>query len=92
MSLATPEIDPTFGPGRRSLIRILITLFVVSLVAMLLLGAVVVFLQLGGLLTHNGPFIIAAEKAVGPATYAVSAAFGIITLLVALAFGWKSND
>lgn len=91
MSLTT-QLDPAFGPVRRGIIRILIALFVLGLLAMLLLGAVVVFLQLGGLIAGNAQFIIDAEKAVGPATYAVSAAFGITTLLVALAFGWKSND
>jgi hypothetical protein len=86
------EINPTFGPVRRGIIRVLLALFVIGLVGMLLLGAIVVFLQLGGLILGNAQFIVDAEKAVGPACYAVSAAFGVITLLVALAFGWKSND
>jgi hypothetical protein len=91
MSTST-QSNPAFGPTRRGIIRVLTALFVIGLVAMLLLGAVVVLLQLGGLLFNDAAFIINVEKILGPPTYAVSAGFGVITLLVALASGWKSND
>ena len=85
-------VDPAFGPFRRGLIRILTGLFVVLLVAMLLLGTVLVLLQLVGVVTANGQFVIDVEKTLGPWTYGVAAAFGTLTLFVALAYGWKSTD
>lgn len=92
MSNHSLPINPAFGPVRRRITMVLVALFVVALVAMLALGTVVVLLQLAGLLGGQAQFIIDVEQAVGPATYAVSAAFGVITLLVALAFGWKTHD
>ncbi|KPG82389.1 hypothetical protein AEQ27_09785 [Frigoribacterium sp. RIT-PI-h] len=59
---------------------------------MLLLGAVIVFLQIAGLIVNDAQFVIDAERVLGPATYAVAAAFGITTLALALAQGWKSHD
>jgi hypothetical protein len=95
MSTNTPPslpVDPAFGPARRGLIRVVTILFVLLLIAMLALGTLLVALQLFALVTGDGQFVIDAEKTVGPWTYGIAAAFGTLTLVVALAHGWKSTD
>ena len=92
MSSLSLPVNPKFSPFRRGLARLLTVLFVVALGSMLVLGTILVLLQLGGVLVADGDFVIAAEKALGPITYGVAAALGVLTLLVAEAYGWKSTD
>ncbi|MFK0005367.1 hypothetical protein [Paenarthrobacter sp. NPDC090522] len=86
------EAGAGFGPRRKALIKVLTMLFVALLLAMLVLGAVLVLLQLAGLLIGNSEFIIGVSKTLGPITYWVAAAFGTFTLILAMAHGWKSAD
>ena len=90
MTDTTPE--PTHGPLRQQLIRVMTAVFVVLLVSMLIVGTVFVLAQLVGVLGMNGGLITAAEAAISPWAFGIGATLGIWTLLLSYAHGWKPSE
>lgn len=66
--------------------------FRLILITMLALGAVVVLLQIAGLVTVNAGLVEGAADALQPTLFAISAVFGVLTLLLAYVRGWRSGE
>ena len=90
MTDTTPE--PTHGPARRQLIRVMTAVFVVLLVSMLIVGTVFVLAQLAGVLGASPGLITAAEAAISPWAFGIGTTLGIWTLLLSYAHGWKPSE
>ncbi|MBF4461538.1 MULTISPECIES: hypothetical protein [unclassified Rathayibacter] len=84
--------DTPHGPGRQRVISVMTTVFVVLLVTMLVLGAILVLLQIAGLIVVNGGFITEVSAVLSPWTFGVAGVLGIWTLLLSYAHGWKPAD
>lgn len=87
----TPAENP-HGPVRRRAIALMTPVFVVLLAAMLLVGTVLVLLQVVGLVTANGSFVVGVADALNPWAFGIGGALGIWTLLLSYAHGWKPAD
>ncbi len=87
----TPAENP-HGPVRGRAIALMTPVFVVLLAAMLLVGTVLVLLQVVGLVTANGAFVVGIADALNPWAFGIGGALGIWTLLLSYAHGWKPAD
>lgn len=66
--------------------------FRLLLTVMLALGTVVVLLQIAGLVTVNASLVEGAADALQPTLFAISAVFGVLTLLLAYVRDEKSDE
>lgn len=79
-------------PLRRRADAVLSAGFKLTLITMLALGAVVVLVQIVGLLTVNAGLVEGAANALQPTLFAISAGFGVLTMALAYVRGWKNSE
>ncbi|MEU0068810.1 hypothetical protein ABZ027_04525 [Streptomyces sp. NPDC006332] len=88
--------ETTRTPERRSVRQaadtVLTALFRLSLMLMLALGTTVVLLQAAGLVTASAGLIEGTAETLQPILFALSAGFGVLTLLLSYTRGWKTGE
>jgi hypothetical protein len=81
------------GSARARFAKGLDVTFVILLAAMLALGFAVVVVQVVGLFFGSAPLVVAfGKQSLTPIMCAVAGIFGVLTLVLARAHGWKSTD
>lgn len=77
---------------RRIAARILDPLFKVLLTAFLLFGTVLVLLQFVGIIVSSSGLVAGAMELLGPPTFAIAGATGILGFILAYVHRWDTSD